>query len=111
MLKIINKKIVNSKGDVLEMSPELLRKVLLQTKEINLLDDLSWSKSLDECLFILRSKRDSKLRETDYIFLSDTTKIISTDAKSLLKIERQRLRDITENLSTIEEVLQKIKEL
>ena len=46
----------------------------------------------------LRAERNSKLAETDYLALSDQT--LSADMSSY----RQELRDITNGLTTVEEV-------
>ena len=46
----------------------------------------------------LRAERNSKLAETDYLALSDQT--LSADMSSY----RQNLRDITNGLTTVEEV-------
>ena len=46
----------------------------------------------------LRSKRNNKLAETDYFALSDNT--LSSDMATY----RTELRDITEGLSTVEDV-------
>lgn len=71
-------------------------------------DDGSFNKTFEEAIEILRAKRDSELKKTDIYFLSDTTKITTTDEKNKLKLKRQSLRDITDGVSTIEQVLKKL---
>lgn len=71
-------------------------------------DDGTFNKTFEEALQILRRRRDLELQKTDIYFLSDTTKLTTTEEKSQLKIKRQALRDITDGVSTIEQVLKKI---
>lgn len=59
----------------------------------------------------LRTLRNKKIQETDYLFLVDNINIVNQDLINSKKIERQLLRDITDNLNTVEEVLEKINEL
>ena len=66
---------------------------------------------LQECLDILRVKRDNELKKTDYLFFSDNSYLTTTAEKTELKAKRKYLRDITEDLTTVEQVLQKIKEI
>ena len=54
--------------------------------------------AFDRAIKHLRMKRDNLLKETDYLALSDNT---MTDE---MKTYRQELRDITNNLTTEEEV-------
>jgi hypothetical protein len=54
--------------------------------------------ALDRALKELRFKRNNLLAETDYLALSDQT--LSTDMNTY----RQELRDITNGLTTVEEV-------
>lgn len=110
-LDIKNKKILNSKNKEIEFNKENLEKVMLQNSYMYLNNDMSWNVNFDQALSILRKKRDEKLRETDYIFLSDTTKINTTDYKNNLKIERQKLRDITEGLESLEDILKAYKKI
>jgi hypothetical protein len=59
----------------------------------------AWSNgAFDRAMQELRAKRNSKLAETDYLALSDQT--LSTDMNTY----RQQLRDITNGLTTVEEV-------
>ena len=53
---------------------------------------------LDIAMETLRAKRNKLLSDTDYLALSDNT--ITEEARTY----RQALRDITENLTTIEQV-------
>jgi hypothetical protein len=53
---------------------------------------------LDMAMFNLRAKRNKLLSDTDYLALSDNT------MTEEVKTYRQALRDITEGLSTVEEV-------
>ena len=53
---------------------------------------------LDEAMEDLRSKRNAKLAETDFYALSDVT------MSSEMETYRQELRDITEGLTTVEDV-------
>ena len=54
--------------------------------------------AFDRAMADLRSKRDNLLKATDYLALSDNT--LSADMTTY----RQDLRDITEGLTTVEEV-------
>ena len=62
-------------------------------------EELAWSNgAFDRAMGDLRAKRNSKLAETDYLALSDQT--LSADMNTY----RQNLRDITNGLTTVEEV-------
>jgi len=54
--------------------------------------------AFDRAIANLRSRRNNKLAETDYLALSDNT--LSSDMATY----RTELRDITEGLSTVEDV-------
>jgi len=61
--------------------------------------ELIWSNgAFDRAIKYLRIKRDNLLKETDYLALSDNT------MSDEIKTYRQSLRDITEGLTTVEEV-------
>ena len=62
-------------------------------------EELAWSNgAFDRAMQELRAKRNSKLAETDYLALSDQT--LSADMNTY----RQQLRDITNGLTTVEDV-------
>ena len=62
-------------------------------------EELAWSNgAFDRAMENLRAERNSKLAETDYLALSDQT--LSADMNTY----RQQLRDITNGLTTVEEV-------
>ena len=62
-------------------------------------EELAWSNgAFDRAMENLRDQRNSKLAETDYLALSDQT--LSADMNTY----RQNLRDITNGLTTVEEV-------
>ena len=62
-------------------------------------EELAWSNgAFDRAMSKLRTERNSKLAETDYLALSDRT--LSADMNTY----RQNLRDITNGLTTVEEV-------
>tara|TARA_Y100001937_G_scaffold117244_1_gene170293 strand:- start:484 stop:774 length:291 start_codon:yes stop_codon:yes gene_type:complete len=62
-------------------------------------EELAWSNgAFDRAMENLRNQRNSKLAETDYLALSDQT--ISEEMKEY----RTKLRDITNGLTTVEEV-------
>ena len=62
-------------------------------------EELEWSNgAFDRAMENLRAERNSKLAETDYLALSDQT--LSADMTTY----RQQLRDITNGLTTVEEV-------
>ena len=62
-------------------------------------EELAWSNgAFDRAMEDLRAKRNSKLAETDYLALSDQT--LSADMNTY----RQNLRDITNDLNTVEDV-------
>ena len=59
-------------------------------------DELAWkSGEKDRLIADIRSKRNSLLKETDYLALSDNT--LSDE----MKLYRQALRDITEGVTTL----------
>ena len=62
-------------------------------------EELAWSNgAFDRAMQELRAERNSKLAETDYLALSDQT--LSEEMKEY----RTKLRDITNGLTTVEEV-------
>ena len=62
-------------------------------------DELAWERgAFDRAMNALRSKRNSLLSATDYLALSDNT--MTEEARTY----RQALRDITEGLTTVEQV-------
>ena len=62
-------------------------------------DDTTWNNSaFDRAIEKLRNKRNNLLTETDYLALSDNT------MSSEMTTYRQDLRDITNDLTTVEEV-------
>jgi hypothetical protein len=62
-------------------------------------DETAWNNgAFDRAMQELRAERNSKLAETDYLALSDQT--LSADMNTY----RQQLRDITNGLTTVEEV-------
>tara|TARA_R100000005_G_C4873087_1_gene128562 strand:+ start:204 stop:497 length:294 start_codon:yes stop_codon:yes gene_type:complete len=62
-------------------------------------EDKAWvDGAFDRAMENLRDKRNSKLAETDYLALSDHT--LSDDMNTY----RQELRDITNGLTTVEDV-------
>ena len=62
-------------------------------------EELAWSNgAFDRAMENLRDQRNSKLAETDYLALSDQT--LSADMNTY----RQQLRDITNGLTTVEDV-------
>jgi hypothetical protein len=62
-------------------------------------DELAWNNgAFDRSLASLRAKRNSLLASTDYLALSDNT------LSAAMSSYRQSLRDLTEGLSTVEQV-------
>ena len=62
-------------------------------------EEIAWNNgAFDRSLASLRAKRNSLLASTDYLALSDNT------LSSEMSAYRQSLRDITEGLSTVEQV-------
>ena len=62
-------------------------------------EELAWNNSaFDRAMEELRAERNSKLAQTDYLALSDQT--LSADMNTY----RQELRDITNGLTTVEDV-------
>jgi hypothetical protein len=62
-------------------------------------DEIAWNNgAFDRSLASLRAKRNSLLASTDYLALSDN------ELSDAVKAYRQQLRDITEGLSTVEQV-------
>jgi hypothetical protein len=76
-------------------------KVVLSDAEIaqRQADEAAWNAgAFNRAMQSLRAKRNSLLASTDYLALSDNT--LSSDMAAY----RQSLRDITEGLSTVEQV-------
>ncbi len=62
-------------------------------------DEIAWNNgAFDRSLASLRAKRNSLLASTDYLALSDNTLSVAMSSY------RQSLRDLTEGLSTVEQV-------
>jgi hypothetical protein len=62
-------------------------------------EEIAWNNgAFDRSLASLRAKRNSLLSATDYLALSDNT------LSSEMSAYRQSLRDLTEGLSTVEQV-------
>jgi chromosome segregation ATPase len=62
-------------------------------------EEIAWNAgAFDRAMQSLRAKRNSLLSQTDYLALSDNT--LSSDMSEY----RQLLRDLTEGLSTVEQV-------
>jgi hypothetical protein len=62
-------------------------------------EEIAWNEgAFDRSLASLRAKRNSLLAQTDYLALSDNT------LSSEMSAYRQSLRDLTEGLSTADEV-------
>lgn len=66
------------------------------------LEQYNNSGNLNEALSNLRAKRDELLNQSDYIVIK--AKETGTTIPTAWKTYRQALRDITENLTTVEEV-------
>ena len=76
-------------------------KVILSDAEIaqRQAEEAAWNAgAFDRAMQSLRAKRNSLLAATDYLALSDNT------LSSEMSAYRQALRDITEGLSTVEQV-------
>ena len=62
-------------------------------------DEIAWNNgAFDRSLASLRQRRNSLLASTDYLALSDN------ELSDAVKAYRQQLRDLTEGLSTVEQV-------
>jgi hypothetical protein len=62
-------------------------------------DEIAWNnRAFDRSLASLRAKRNLLLAQTDYLALSDNT------LSAAMSSYRQSLRDLTEGLSTVEQV-------
>jgi hypothetical protein len=62
-------------------------------------DEIAWNNgAFDRAMQSLRTKRNSLLAQTDYLALSDNT------LSAAMSSYRQSLRDLTEGLSTVEQV-------
>ena len=87
------KKIVN--GVLVDMTPE---EITEREQDI-----ATWNEgAFDRSMANLRAKRDALLNESDYIVIK--AKETGTTIPTAWKTYRQALRDITENLTTVEEV-------
>jgi len=66
-------------------------------------EEIAWNAgAFDRSLASLRAKRNSLLAQTDYLALSDNT------LSAAMSSYRQSLRDLTEGLSTVEQVNAKV---
>ena len=66
-------------------------------------EEIAWNAgAFDRSLASLRAKRNSLLAQTDYLALSDNT------LSAAMSEYRQSLRDLTEGLSTVEQVNAKV---
>lgn len=83
------KKYVN--GQIVDMTAD---EISARQAEITAWNNGAFARAMEN----LRAERNSKLAETDYLALSDQT--LSTDMNTY----RQQLRDITNGLTTVEEV-------
>jgi len=64
-------------------------------------DEIAWNNgAFDRAMADLRSKRDRLLASSDWVMMSDSPIADKTNWETY----RQALRDITENLTTVEEV-------
>ena len=62
-------------------------------------EEIAWNNgAFDRSLASLRAKRNSLLAQTDYLALSDNT------LSAAMSSYRQSLRDLTEGLSTVEQI-------
>ena len=80
-------------------------KVILSDAEIaqRQAEEIAWNNgAFDRSLASLRAKRNSLLSATDYLALSDNT------LSAAMSSYRQSLRDLTEGLSTVEQVNAKV---
>ena len=80
-------------------------KVVLSDAEIaqRQAEEIAWNNgAFDRSLASLRAKRNSLLASTDYLALSDNT------LSAAMSSYRQSLRDLTEGLSTVEQVNAKV---
>ena len=82
-------KIIN--GQQVELTADEIAAIAAQEQAWN-------NGAFDRAMADLRAERNSKLAETDYLALSDQT--LSADMNTY----RQNLRDITNGLTTVEEV-------
>ena len=76
-------------------------KVVLSDEEIELraAEEAAWNAgAFDRALNNLRQRRNALLAQTDYLALSDNT------LSAAMSSYRQSLRDLTEGLSTVEQV-------
>lgn len=105
-----NRTIKNSKGEDFEYTESNVEKVMLQIDNfIFLLDDFTWNVDLDFVMGKVRNRRNEALAKTDKFFLSDTSSLLVTAEKTILKGERQKLRDLTEGVTTIEQAIKALK--
>ena len=82
-------KIVN--GQQIELTAEEIAQIAV--------DQAAWEAgAFDRAMLELRSKRNRLLAETDYLALSDNT--LSAEMSAY----RQQLRDLTEGLTTVEQI-------
>ena len=92
------------------LNSELYNKYTLQTNEIYLKSDLSWSASLNEALSFLKTARDKELSKTDYVFYASNSSL-TTIEKTEIKAKIKALMEIANNVTTVEQALIKIKSI
>ena len=95
-----------------EQFREVYEKIRLQTKEIKLFyknGEFVFLTNVEQGIDILRKERNKKIKESDFMFLTDTSNLYSEELIENVKYKRNKLRNITENINTIEDVLKQIK--
>lgn len=105
--------IISGKITDIKLNKEIFEKINLQTNKTFLIlvnGEIVFNNNVNKVLDELREARDNELKKTDYLFFSDNSYLTTTAEKTELKARRKYLRDITEGLITVEQVLQKIKE-
>lgn len=70
-----------------------------------------YKSTLTQALIELRNYRSVRIQEIDYLFLSDNSYLTTATEKTELKAERKMLREITDGVKTVEDVLAKVKEI
>ena len=91
----MTKKIIINKENPNGITVDLTEEEILQREN----EESEWvAGAFDRAIARLRKDRNNKLLETDYLALSDNT------MSDEMKTYRQELRDITEGLTTVEEV-------
>lgn len=87
----------------------LIKKTLTTEKVYYINEAFEINKDFDLYLNELRDIRNKKIASTDFYFLNDVIDIYDNELINKIKQVRQQLRDITNNINSIEDIENAIK--